>query len=49
MKKKCLMILKLAAHETPNPNVSPLAAVVTHKVRTIVTFRSTHRTETSED
>ena len=32
---KCLVIQKSAAHEIPNLRVSPLAAVVTHKVRII--------------
>ena len=34
-RQKCLVMLKSAAHEIPNPRVSPLAAVVTHKVRII--------------
>ena len=34
-REKCLVIIKLAAHEIPNVRVLPLGAVVTHKVRVI--------------
>ena len=34
-REKCLVIRKAAAHEIPNLRVSPLATVVTHKVRVI--------------
>ena len=34
-RQKCLVIQKPAAHEIPNIRVSPLAAVVTHKVRIV--------------
>ena len=37
------MILKAAAHEISNLRVSPLAAVVTHKVRTIHNFSFTEQ------
>ena len=32
-RQKCLVILKSAAHEIPNLRVSPLASIVTHKIR----------------
>ena len=37
-RQKCLVIQKSAAHEIPNLQVSPLGAVVTHKVRIINDF-----------
>ena len=37
-RQKCSVILKSAAHEISNLRVSPLAAVVTHKVRIINHF-----------
>ena len=37
-RQKCLVIQKSAANEIPNLRVSPLGAVVTHKVRIIKDF-----------
>ena len=37
-RQKCLVVQTSAAHEIPNPRVSPLTAVVTHKVRIISEF-----------
>ena len=37
-RQKCLVIQTSAAHEIPNVRVSPLGAVVTHKVRIINDF-----------
>lgn len=37
-REKCLVIHKSCAHEIPNVRVSPLGAVVTHKVRIINYF-----------
>ena len=42
-RQKCLVVQTSAAHEIPNPRVSPLTAVVTHKVRIISEFSFAQR------